>query len=95
MIHSARSTIPPVAITIFTGKLLFCTILKSGDGHYGRTCENNDHYQIVVGRVDQNTEVFISFYGKLFYLQSFQAFHHKGSFLGSTMVTFTSLANLR
>ena len=35
MIHSARPTVPPVAITILIWKL-FCEILKSGDGQTAR-----------------------------------------------------------
>ena len=56
MINSARLNvpvpIPPVAITIFSGILLFCAILKNGTDDI---CENIDHYMPGwwVGRVDQ------------------------------------------
>ena len=58
MIPSARSTIPPVGITILSWKL-FGEILKSVDWRkYVRTynlCENSDHYWplLWVGLVDQ------------------------------------------
>ena len=49
MIHSARPTVLPVAITIDTSKVvLLCEILKSGDEpmheRTDTTCENSDHY---------------------------------------------------
>ena len=51
MIHSARPTVPPVAIIIFK-RLLFCNVLKSMYGQK-HVCENNDQPGLWVGRVDQ------------------------------------------
>ena len=58
MIHSARPTVPPVAIAIFTWKFVL-RYFKSGDGRtdwrIDSTCENSDHYRPRrwVGLVDQ------------------------------------------
>ena len=57
MISSARHTGPTSSDHYFHATIvLFCNILKSGDGRTdGNLCENNDHYQpgLWIGRVDQ------------------------------------------
>ena len=48
MIHLARPTVPPVAITILPGKLLCLRDFEKWGRTYGRTdntCENSDDYQ--------------------------------------------------
>ena len=59
MIHSARSTVRPVAITILTWKLFcFAIFWKVGtDIRTETTSENSDHYRpwLWVGLVDQKT----------------------------------------
>ena len=55
MIHSARPTVPPLAITSLAWKLFCFERFWKVDGRTDNTCENNDHYWpwLWVGRVDQ------------------------------------------
>ena len=60
MIHSARPTVTPIAVTSFAWKLLcFARLWKVGtDGWIDNTCGNSDHYRpwLWVDLVDQKKE---------------------------------------
>ena len=92
MIHSARPTVPPVAITIFNWTFLFCAILRRRtDVRTDDMYENSDHYRpwLWVSLVDHLN--FQNFLRMSICKYSQCVLHEKGSMF----LQFTSILSLR